>query len=234
MRFKKRILVGIVTAIGMMYFLSQWYFPPVIVYHKISESDLKSPYHLSPKNFVDQMYFLKAHQYHVLSLRELIAMIKQGKQIPKKSVVICIYGGWESNFVHAFPILKELDLTATFFVRASDLGREGYLTLEDLQILRENQLDIGLIADSREEFEMRRVLAPVAEEDLLIARMQDEIPISETDVYQYQLFGGILMNSSVSGTSSSEFKIPSLDILQNMNNLLLYWWALSGYAHYLD
>lgn len=95
----------------------------ILKYERISSDSIDSPLIVSatsthPLEFRKQLEFLKKN-CAVISLKELIKSIKSGKEITPITVVITFDGGFKNNFDNALPILKELNLPATFFVPTS-------------------------------------------------------------------------------------------------------------------
>lgn len=69
---------------------------------------------IDPVHFEKQLVYLTAH-YHVLPLEEALTRLHNGT-LPPFALAITFDDGYENNYVHAFPILKRLELPATFFV----------------------------------------------------------------------------------------------------------------------
>ncbi len=115
------------------------------MYHHVdySASGDSSSTVVTPQTFERQMEFLKLHRYRVMELSELIRRVKAGERIPSKTVSITFDDGYLDNFTNAFPVLKKMRFTATIFVISSNVGREGWLSEEDLRILDGSQIAIG-------------------------------------------------------------------------------------------
>jgi peptidoglycan/xylan/chitin deacetylase (PgdA/CDA1 family) len=93
----------------------------VLLYHRVLETDDESwaftqdGMNTSVRSFRSQMQFLRKH-YKVTSLTNLCTWLRNGQQIPNRTVVITFDDGWRDNFQCAYPILKEFRLPATIFV----------------------------------------------------------------------------------------------------------------------
>lgn len=68
--------------------------------------------------FRKQVNYLKKH-YRIVSLNEYLDTIKKKQKPPKYSVIITIDDGYKSNYIYAFPILKEIQAPATIFITTS-------------------------------------------------------------------------------------------------------------------
>ncbi|HEY4521309.1 MAG TPA: polysaccharide deacetylase family protein [Candidatus Paceibacterota bacterium] len=92
----------------------------VILYHGIAPKDEGSGMYnyrrkfIDPAHFEKQLAYLKAH-YTILPLEEALSLMWK-KELPPAALAITFDDGYENNFLHAFPILKRAELSATFFV----------------------------------------------------------------------------------------------------------------------
>jgi peptidoglycan/xylan/chitin deacetylase (PgdA/CDA1 family) len=94
---------------------------PILMYHYISQPpagadkyrlDLSTP----PELFREQMTYLVANGYETVSLYDLTLAIVNQAQLPARPVVLTFDDGYRDNYENAFPVLRELGLTGTFFV----------------------------------------------------------------------------------------------------------------------
>jgi len=85
------------------------------------------------------MSFLKRRNYNVVRLEDLPELIKKGN-IPYKTIAITFDDGYENNYKEAYPILKEFGLPATIFISPGFIGRDGYLTWDQVVEMSESGL----------------------------------------------------------------------------------------------
>ena len=144
-RYKRGWIVAVSAAVGLWWVLSMNHELPILMYHIIDRppGPGRSSVHVSPEVFERQMEFLKVHGYRVIPLSEAIRSYKEGRPLPRKSVVITFDDGTLDNFDHAFPVLKKMGFPATIFMITSNIGREGWLSEQDLRILDQSGIDIG-------------------------------------------------------------------------------------------
>ena len=123
------IVAGFVVVLigGFALWLSDKYVVPIMMYHRVNTVALPDTVMVSPESFRRHMKFLKQN-YHVISMDELVQGIKERKRFPRNSVVITFDDGYDDNYQTAFPILKEYDLAAIFFVPPANVGKEHHLT----------------------------------------------------------------------------------------------------------
>lgn len=137
------LAVVVVVAGSIFWWGSRHYVVPIIMYHHVNKADPKRQDAVSPKRFDWHMAYLKKHHFNVLSLSTLVQIIKQGKPLPRKSVVITFDDGYEDNFQYAFPILKKYGFPATIFVITDIVNTEGYLTTTQLKEMLARGIEIG-------------------------------------------------------------------------------------------
>ncbi len=145
-KFKILIIVflTIIIAAGIFYvWLSRQYVIPVIMYHSVDNPRHYSGIIVSPNSFRKQMEFLRKRKYNVISLKEMVDIIKSRKHLLKKSVVITFDDGYVDNYTHAYPILKEYDFPAAIFVIANLVDKKGYVTWDELREMEKSGITIG-------------------------------------------------------------------------------------------
>ena len=69
----------------------------------------------SPEQFRAQMQLVK-RRYNPMSFHELIAAMDSGRPLPPRPVIVTFDDGYDDNYHVAFPILRELGMSAMFFV----------------------------------------------------------------------------------------------------------------------
>jgi peptidoglycan/xylan/chitin deacetylase (PgdA/CDA1 family) len=143
---------------------------PVLVYHNIA-SQSRGRLVLGAKQFEDQMRYLKAEGYRVVSLGELLEYTSLKRQLPRKSVVLTFDDGWRSFKEFAYPLLKELGFPATLFIYTDFIGARSALTWAELRELAREGFDIH--AHSKTHGDLRR--RPGEADDEYARRIQVEL-----------------------------------------------------------
>lgn len=118
---------------------------PVLYYHSVlpdSEVTTRNEVTISPENLKRQLNLVKELGYTTLTMSELNDYIINNKEIPKKSILITFDDGYADNYVHAFPILKELDMKATIFVISSGIDGGYYMSSDQLKDMINHGIDI--------------------------------------------------------------------------------------------
>ncbi|WP_338449713.1 polysaccharide deacetylase family protein [Niallia oryzisoli] len=114
---------------------------PILVYHWIDEYNGtgQKELYVTPKNFEEQMKYLRDHGYTLLTFEQWIDRNKVNKPI-----FITFDDGYKDN-LNAFQILKKLQTrkfkpAATIFVISEFIGGIGRLTSADIKMLTESGL----------------------------------------------------------------------------------------------
>jgi peptidoglycan/xylan/chitin deacetylase (PgdA/CDA1 family) len=143
----------------------------VLVYHSISSpvEPMEADADISPERFKRQLRWLSRWR-RVVPLDETLRV-----GASRRLVAITFDDGYRDNLTVALPMLEKFQLPMTLFVAAGFLGREGYLSEDDLREISQHPLiTIGAhglwhrhfhrltAADARFELvESRRLLAAI-------------------------------------------------------------------------
>jgi len=134
------LILAIVIVAGSIFFLRSIYVVPILMYHLVDQSFAETKLSVSPSSFARQMEFLNKHKYNVVSIEELIGLLKQNKSIQPKTVAITFDDGYENNYTSAFPLLKKYKLPATIFMVIDNIGKKGFLNPAQINEMIESGL----------------------------------------------------------------------------------------------
>lgn len=97
---------------------------------------------VTPENFKKQMQYLVDHDYQTISPDDLYNALKEGKNLPPKSVLLTFDDGYRDFYQNAFPVLKKHNLKATVFVVTNFVGDKDkrYLTWEQIKEMDKSDL----------------------------------------------------------------------------------------------
>lgn len=112
---------------------------PVLMYHAVSDDNIwgiKSLY-VSPARLREQLQYLKDNGYEPIFFSDLNHLSDY-----YKPVLITFDDGYDNNYRNAYPLFKEFNMKATFFVITNAIGRDRYMTAEQLREMS----DSGLIS----------------------------------------------------------------------------------------
>ena len=107
-------------------------FIPILAYHSLDPSRFPNKLAISPELFRKHMLWIKQNRCRVVGL-EACAHGAWKENFWERQVAITFDDGYLDNYRHAFPILQEAGLAATFFVTPEDVGKQGFMTWEMLR-----------------------------------------------------------------------------------------------------
>ena len=249
MPFRRKFLIGtiILLLIGftlVAFILPSKYTVPVLMYHHVRPDAPDDRLSVLPGNFKKQMDFLAKRNYQVISLEELVNLIKSQKPLPRNLVVITFDDGYKDNYLYAFPSLKANNLSATIFLITDHIGQENYLNWSEIKEMVNHQIEIGAHTKShpwlpgledKKELE-KEILAP---KKIIEAELRRPVkffcyPIGGVNdlVKQAVIKSGYLGACATHpGPKYAKYDIHTLRRIKisNTNNLLAFWVKVSGY-----
>ena len=116
----------------------------VIMYHRFGESKFPTT-NIKIEQFLEHINELLKPKYDVIDINDALKAINNVKLVKDRSVVITIDDAYSSVFQHAWPILKKHSLPFTLFVSTDVIDNKipGYMSWEEIRILRDNGITIG-------------------------------------------------------------------------------------------
>jgi peptidoglycan/xylan/chitin deacetylase (PgdA/CDA1 family) len=102
---------------------------PILMYHSISDDPQPgvAPYYkttTSPVAFENQLRQLSRAGYKSVCLGAAMSLMKAGRELPDKTVVITFDDGFRDFYDLAFPVLKRHGHTASMFLSTAFIGNE--------------------------------------------------------------------------------------------------------------
>lgn len=144
----------------------------------------KSKLILTPEAFNAQMAYLKAQDYRVIPLTELIAFIQGHKPLPRRAVVITIDDGFKSAYTIAYPVLQKYDFPATLFVYSDFIGSARGLSWQEMrEMVASRLIDVQPHSKSHTNLGLRK---PTEDGAIYAQRVAREILFSAQQI-QYHL-----------------------------------------------
>ena len=89
----------------------------ILAYHGVTKKapTVSNWQQIRVDEFIQQMAYLKKY-YNVVPLTTMLEYLFYKKQIPNRCVALTFDDGYENNFSVVYPLLRELNLPATFFI----------------------------------------------------------------------------------------------------------------------
>ena len=94
----------------------------ILMYHRVNDYDRDSL--TTPTAIFDEMMRELKRHYEIVSLQSLIEVIKEGRALKGRVVVVTFDDGYKDNIDCAAPILKKHNIPATFFVTTGYINTE--------------------------------------------------------------------------------------------------------------
>ncbi|MDO4744403.1 MAG: polysaccharide deacetylase family protein [Clostridia bacterium] len=90
---------------------------PILMYHSILRStNTHGNYIITEAAFEADLKFLKDNGYTTVVMQDLIDYVYDGKELPKKPVVLTFDDGYSNNFIYAFPLLEKYNSKAVLSI----------------------------------------------------------------------------------------------------------------------
>jgi len=122
---------------------------PILIYHHIrkfssNDSENDRTFVVPPADFAKQMNYLKENGYQTLTFIDFKNIFAGQEKLPEKPIIITFDDGIVNQFTKAFPILKENNQQAVFFIFTNPISKSvNYMTWENLQEMKAYGMEIG-------------------------------------------------------------------------------------------
>jgi len=119
---------------------------PILEYHQVTDAPLDPAfevYNVPPDVFAAQLDWLQAEGYTTITLQDFMRVVHGKGTLPAKPIVLTFDDGYEDNYTTMLPILEARGMTAVVYVITNEVGKPGYLTVEQLKDMQRRGLEIG-------------------------------------------------------------------------------------------
>lgn len=108
-------------------------FVPILMYHHIRVNPMPNDpvwaaLNVSPDQLNQQLSYLTSHNYHTITLDELLDALNGRISLPVNPIILSFDDGYRTFYTNAFPLLKKYDMRAVQFVITQVVGIDAYLT----------------------------------------------------------------------------------------------------------
>ena len=114
----------------------------VLCYHEVRPDRDDDCMNVKPEVFRQHIREFKEAGYTFLDVSDL-RKPAAGSSLPEKSLLITFDDGYADNYNYAYPILREEQVPATFFVVSSTVGKDNRMTADQLRDMQANGMQIG-------------------------------------------------------------------------------------------
>lgn len=141
----KRTIFGLIAVLFVLVLLGAFYLTssgvPILAYHSVRNT--ADTYSIPEAEFENQLRYLAANGYTVISLNEMLEGFAGKAVLPERPVVLTFDDGYRDNYTTAFPILQKYKMKATVFIITGSVGEAGYLRWEQLKAMQQQGIEIG-------------------------------------------------------------------------------------------
>lgn len=162
---------------------------PVLMYHSISDTstDAFRAYTVTPERFATHLAHLTETGYTAVTVSELAAMRRQGRQPPARTVALTFDDGFRDFVTHAVPLLTSVGYHSTLFVPTGFVGttskwlvaegeqRRSLLSWGELAQLRGAGVECGAHSHSHPQLDLLGRRAAAREIALSKALLEDHL-----------------------------------------------------------
>ena len=138
------ILVAFVAAV--IFLLPEPEGFPILEYHQVTDAPLDpvfEVYNVPPEQFAAQLDYLQAEGYTTITLQDFMRAVHGKSNLPAKPIVLTFDDGYADNYQTMLPILEAHGMTAVVYVITNELGKAGYMTLDELKDMQRRGIEIG-------------------------------------------------------------------------------------------
>jgi len=122
---------------------------PILLYHFVGRESLErdgastTRYNVTAAHFDAQLALLHRLGYQTVTVAEIAAALRGEGILPERPIAITFDDGWIEQYSVAFPLLQKYGMKATFYILSSYTTGERYVTWEQLEELRDADMEIG-------------------------------------------------------------------------------------------
>ena len=114
-----------------------------LCYHEVRPDRRDDCMNVDPEIFRRHIREFRKAGYTFINVDDLRLYKAGSKQLPEKAVLISFDDGYADNYDYAYPILREEQAPATFFVVSDKIGSENRMTADELREMRVGGMAIG-------------------------------------------------------------------------------------------
>lgn len=117
---------------------------PILMYHYIRDpakerKKLAKRLSVSAAHLSQQLDWLQQKGYQTIDFQ----MLASGSVLPAKPIILTFDDGYRDAYTDAFPLLKDHQMKATFYVITGDIGSPNYLTWEQVKEMHDAGMEIA-------------------------------------------------------------------------------------------
>lgn len=105
----------------------------VVMYHGVTAADYQPPVWTQlPSHVFEKQIEWLSRNFTPVTLSEVVAAIKHGKDLPSNSVLITFDDGLKNNYTVAYPVLKKYQVPGAIFLTVDFIGTDRFFWVDEL------------------------------------------------------------------------------------------------------
>ena len=116
----------------------------ILMYHRITEGEAGNLYERSAAEFEKDLVYLRDNNIRVIDFSELESVVSGERELTTHAAIITFDDGDHSWYTLAAPLLRKYRMKATFFLWTSQMGKNSFLTWDEIGRLNSYMLDGGV------------------------------------------------------------------------------------------
>lgn len=116
----------------------------ILMYHRITAGEAGNLYERSAEEFESDLLYLRENNIRVIGFNELQSVIEGEMELSTHAAVITFDDGDHSWYTLAMPLLKKYRMKATFFLWASKIGANSFLSWDEVEMMSSYTQDGGV------------------------------------------------------------------------------------------
>lgn len=116
---------------------------PILMYHHIRDFNdptdkIGTNLSVSPSDFATQLDLIKERGYTAINFQDIL-----NGNLPEKSIILTFDDGYENFYQNAYPELKKRGMKAVSYIIVNDIGKNEYMTRDQIIEINNNDIEIG-------------------------------------------------------------------------------------------
>lgn len=116
----------------------------ILLYHRISAGVAGNLYERSAADFENDLRYLRKNNIRVIDFTELRSIVAGDEELTTHAAVISFDDGDHSWYTLAMPLLKQYRMKAVFFLWASKMGADSFLSWDEVKMMSSYIMDGGV------------------------------------------------------------------------------------------
>lgn len=116
----------------------------ILLYHRITAGDASNLYERSAADFESDLKYLQKNNIRVINFRELDDIVSGKTDLITHAAVITFDDGDHSWYTLAAPLVMRYRMKGTFFLWASQIGMDSFLSWEEVEIMSNHAYEGGV------------------------------------------------------------------------------------------